>query len=90
MKALTLVMALDKKLEKAFKKRHRAPIFPKVIVGSLVTAVAGAVFLVAYRPFNQKQKWTEIQTQSREEMGVAMEDRQPGGMKQWTVPFEQK
>ena len=83
-------MALDKKLEKAFRKRHRPPIFPKVLVGSLVTAVAGAVFLVAYRPFNQKSAWTEIQTHTREQMGVATEDRQPGGMKQWTVPFEQK
>lgn len=59
------------------------------IVGSFAT-VGLAMYPIAIQPYLQPSKWQKIQEKSREEMGIAREERQPGGMKVWSDPFERK
>jgi len=57
----------------------------------VITGVIGlALYPVAVKPYQDAATWRKIQTQNREDIGIAREERQPGGMKVWQDPFERK
>ena len=59
-------------------------------IGALVGAIGLALYPIAVKPYLQTSEWKQIQTDNREKMGVAREDRQPGNMKVWGDPFDRK
>ena len=59
-------------------------------LGALVAGLGLALYPVTVQPYRQSAEWREIQTDTREQIGVAREDRQPGGMKVWNDPFGRK
>ena len=61
-----------------------------VFIGLITSALGLALYPIAVKPYQDASEWRKIQTQTRDEMGVAREDRQPGGMKVWQDPFERK
>lgn len=59
-----------------------------VTLAVLFGGIGTTLYYVAVKPFTETKEWQKIQLDSRKEIGVSREERQPGGMKVWSDPFQ--